>query len=98
MRRVAEYLVFLRRHFETGGVDRGETLVEMVTELPRKGLRITFTDRGKGIADIDLALKDGYTTGRGMGLGLGGARRLSQDFEIQSRPGEGTRVTIARWT
>ena len=63
----------------------------------RAGLRLTFEDKGPGISDIDLALKDGYTTGGGLGLGLSGARRLSNEFEIQSRPGEGTRVTITRW-
>src|SRR5207248_2755366 len=71
------------------------TLVELGLALP--GLRLTFEDKGPGIPDIDLALKDGYTTGGGLGLGLSGARRLSNEFEIQSRPGEGTRVTITRW-
>ena len=63
----------------------------------RKGLRLTFEDHGPGIADIQLAMKDGYTTGNGLGLGLSGARRLSNEFTIDSRPGEGTRVTIVRW-
>ena len=63
----------------------------------RRGLRLTFADEGPGIADIELAMKDGYTTGGGLGLGLGGARRLSNDFHIDSRPGAGTRVTITRW-
>jgi len=63
----------------------------------RVGLQLSFEDKGPGIADIELALKDGYTTGDGLGLGLSGARRLSNEFEIQSRPGEGTRVTITRW-
>ena len=63
----------------------------------RAGLRLTFEDKGPGIPDVELALKDGYTTGSGLGLGLSGARRLSNEFEIQSRPGEGTRVTITRW-
>jgi serine/threonine-protein kinase RsbT len=63
----------------------------------RAGLRLTFEDKGPGIHDIELALKDGYTTGTGLGLGLSGARRLSNEFEIRSRPGEGTRVTITRW-
>ena len=58
----------------------------------------TFEDKGPGIPDIERALKDGYTTGGGLGLGLGGARRLCSEFSIDSRPGEGTRVTIARWT
>jgi serine/threonine-protein kinase RsbT len=60
-------------------------------------LKLIFEDRGPGISDIDLALKDGYTTGNGLGLGLSGAKRLSNEFDIQSRLGEGTRVTITRW-
>ncbi|HEY1802532.1 MAG TPA: anti-sigma regulatory factor [Terriglobales bacterium] len=64
---------------------------------PRVGLRLSFEDKGPGIPDIDLALRNGYTTGSGMGLGLGGAKRLVNDFEIVSRVGEGTKVTITRW-
>jgi serine/threonine-protein kinase RsbT len=64
---------------------------------PRRGLRLVFADRGPGIADIDAVMKDGFTTGGGLGLGLGGAKRLSDEFEIVSRPGEGTRVSITRW-
>ena len=75
----------------------GAMLVEEVVNNNRRGLRLTFEDNGPGITDVDLALKDGYTTGNGLGLGLSGARRLSQDFAIESRPGEGTRVVIARW-
>ena len=75
----------------------GEATVEMVQDHGRRGLRIVFEDRGPGIPDIPLALKDGYTTGKGMGLGLGGARRLCNEFSITSAPGEGTRITIARW-
>jgi serine/threonine-protein kinase RsbT len=63
----------------------------------RRGVRLVFEDRGPGIADIPLAMKDGYTSGVGLGLGLGGAKRLSSEFEIESIPGAGTRVTIARW-
>jgi serine/threonine-protein kinase RsbT len=63
----------------------------------RAGLRLIFSDQGPGIADVDMALRDGYTTGSGLGLGLGGARRLVNVFEIDSRPGEGTRVSITRW-
>ena len=63
----------------------------------RRGLRLIFEDQGPGIADIQLAMKDGYTSGGGLGLGLGGAKRLSNEFEIESTPGAGTRVTIARW-
>ena len=64
---------------------------------PRRGVRVTFEDRGPGIANIEQALKDGYTTGNGLGLGLGGAKRLSSEFTIQSKPGEGTKITITRW-
>jgi len=64
---------------------------------PRRGLRVIFEDRGPGISDVDAVLKDGYSTGGGLGLGLGGAKRLSDEFEIVSRPGEGTRVSITRW-
>lgn len=64
---------------------------------PRTGLRLVFEDKGPGIPDIELALKNGYTTGSGMGLGLGGAKRLVNDFDIVSRVGEGTKVTITRW-
>jgi serine/threonine-protein kinase RsbT len=77
---------------------RGGTLtLEAVTNERKRGLRLTFEDRGPGIADITLALTDGYTTGNGLGLGLSGARRLSQDFTIDSKVGQGTRVVIARW-
>jgi serine/threonine-protein kinase RsbT len=64
---------------------------------PRVGLRLTFQDKGPGIPDIDLALRDGFTTGSGLGLGLSGAKRLVNDFEIHSRVGEGTKITIIRW-
>ena len=64
---------------------------------PRVGLRLIFEDSGPGIADVDLALRDGFTTGSGLGLGLGGSKRLVNEFDILSRPGEGTRVTITRW-
>ena len=75
----------------------GEVRLELLQEGARRGLRVTFEDRGPGIADISQALKDGYTSGKGMGLGLGGAKRLVNDFEIVSKLGEGTRVTIVRW-
>ena len=64
---------------------------------PRRGLRLQFVDSGPGIPDIALALRDGFTTGSGLGLGLGGAKRLVNDFEIDSRVGEGTKITITRW-
>src|SRR5688572_8153664 len=75
----------------------GTLRIETVLNDRKTGLRLTFEDQGPGIADTALALTDGYTSGNGLGLGLSGARRLSQDFELSSRPGEGTRVTIARW-
>ena len=76
----------------------GEMRVErMQGGAKRSGLRLTFEDKGPGIADIDLALRDGFTTGNGLGLGLNGARKLSHEFDIWSKPGEGTRVTITRW-
>lgn len=84
-----------RNTLEYGG--GGEVSIEVLNDGPRKGVRLTFADKGPGIADIELALKDGYTTGGGLGLGLSGARRLSNEFSIESKPGEGTRVTIARW-
>lgn len=64
---------------------------------PRVGIRLIFEDKGPGIPDIDLALRDGFTTGSGLGLGLGGAKRLVNEFEIKSRAGEGTIVTVIRW-
>ena len=77
---------------------RGGTMtIEALEEGARKGLCLIFEDQGPGIPDIDLALRDGFTSGSGMGLGLGGARRLSNEFEIRSAPGQGTRVAITRW-
>ena len=75
----------------------GMVLLELVENGTRSGLKLTFEDQGPGIPDIDQALTDGYTTGKGMGLGLSGAKRLSNEFEIWSKPGEGTRVSILRW-
>jgi serine/threonine-protein kinase RsbT len=75
----------------------GSLRLESHNDGARKGLRLIFEDHGQGIPDIELAMKDGYTTGTGLGLGLSGAKRLSNEFEIQSRPGEGTRVWITRW-
>ena len=71
--------------------------LEALNDGSRRGLRLSFEDQGPGIADVETALRDGYTTGSGLGLGLGGAKRLSNEFEIHSRPGEGTRVVITRW-
>ena len=73
------------------------TLAIVTSRDNRRGVRLEFIDHGPGIADLSLALKDGYTTGGGLGLGLSGAKRLSDEFDIQSKPGEGTRVTIVRW-
>src|SRR4029077_7637133 len=64
---------------------------------PRLGIRLTFVDNGPGIANIELALRDGFTTGSGLGLGLGGSKRLVNEFEIDSTPGKGTRVAVTRW-
>lgn len=75
----------------------GRCVIESVDEAGRTGIRLTFEDEGPGIPDIQLALKDGYTSGDGMGLGLGGARRLMSDFEVVSEVGKGTKVTVARW-
>jgi serine/threonine-protein kinase RsbT len=80
-------------HYGGGGTVRLQSL----RDGARVGLRLTFEDKGPGIPDVALALKDGYTTGSGLGLGLSGAKRLSNEFDIWSRPGEGTRVTITRW-
>jgi serine/threonine-protein kinase RsbT len=76
----------------------GEVRIEWVENPPRRGLRLVFEDQGPGIPDIELALKEGYTTGGGLGLGLGGAKRLVNEFEIHSTPGQGTRIVAVRWT
>lgn len=75
----------------------GTAKVDFLNDGIRRGIRISFEDKGPGIPDIELALRDGYTTGSGLGLGLGGARRLVNEFEIASHPGQGTRVVITRW-
>jgi serine/threonine-protein kinase RsbT len=75
----------------------GEVHLEVHNDGRRRGLRLTFEDHGPGIPDTAVALKDGYTTGAGLGLGLGGARRLMDEFEIASTVGEGTRITVAKW-
>ena len=76
---------------------RGGSMTAEALNGPRTGLRLIFQDNGPGISDIDLALRDGFTTGSGLGLGLGGAKRLVSEFEISSRVGEGTKVTVTRW-
>jgi serine/threonine-protein kinase RsbT len=75
----------------------GDVQMEILENERRKGLRLIFEDQGPGIADIPLALTDGYTSGNGLGLGLSGARKLSHEFDIHSKPGEGTTVSIVRW-
>jgi serine/threonine-protein kinase RsbT len=78
---------------------RGEVLLELVRDGDgRRGIRVVARDEGPGIADLERALTDGYTTGGGLGLGLPGARRLVDDFEIETAPGEGTTVTLVKWT
>jgi serine/threonine-protein kinase RsbT len=75
----------------------GQVTLEVIQNGGRQGLRADFADTGPGIPDMDLALRDGFTTGNGMGLGLGGAKRLVNEFHLESAPGKGTRVTITRW-
>jgi serine/threonine-protein kinase RsbT len=76
-----------------GGIMRWEMLLDGV----KKGLRLSFEDKGPGIEDMGLAMKDGWTSGRGLGMGLSGSKRLVNEFEIDSKPGVGTRVVITRW-
>lgn len=75
----------------------GHAILEVINDGLRRGLRLTFEDKGPGIPDIALAMRDGYTTANGLGLGLSGAKRLSNEFAINSAPGQGTRVVITRW-
>ena len=84
-----------RNTLEHGG--GGTVRVERLNDGIRRGLRLTFEDKGPGIADIALALTDGYTSGTGMGLGLSGSRRLVNEFDLVSKVGEGTRVTVTKW-
>jgi serine/threonine-protein kinase RsbT len=84
-----------RNALEHGG--GGQMMLEVLNDGIRRAVRLTFQDQGPGIKDINQALKDGFTTGGGLGLGLGGAKRLSNEFSIDSRVGEGTKVTITRW-
>jgi serine/threonine-protein kinase RsbT len=84
-----------RNTLEHGG--GGPARVELLADGGRRGVRLTCEDQGPGIPDIQLALKDGYTSRGGLGLGLGGARRLVNEFAIESQRGAGTRVTITRW-
>ena len=75
----------------------GSMTIEVVENGTRRGLRLTFKDEGRGIPDIELAMKDGYTTSNGLGLGLSGSRRLVNEFSISSHPGAGTEVSITKW-
>ena len=75
----------------------GSITIEIVENGTRRGLRLTFKDQGPGIPDLELAMKDGYTTGGGLGLGLSGSKRLVNEFAIRSKVGEGTEVTITKW-
>ena len=75
----------------------GSMTIDIVENGTRRGLRLTFKDQGPGIPDLELAMKDGYTTGGGLGLGLSGSKRLVNEFTIRSKVGEGTEVTITKW-
>jgi len=75
----------------------GNVILETLNDGARRGLRLTFEDKGPGIPDIQLALKDGWTSGNGLGLGLSGAKRLVNDFHLESKVGEGTKIVITRW-
>lgn len=77
--------------------DGGNVLIEVVSRGRDNGIRLTFKDDGPGIPDISLALKDGYTTGKSLGLGLPGAKRLVNEFDIKSEMGKGTKITIIKW-
>lgn len=85
----------LRNMLRYGG--GGVALIEVVTRNNIKGVRLTFADKGPGIPDIKMAMQDGYSTGRSLGMGLPGAKRLSNEFDLKSEPGKGTTVTITRW-
>jgi serine/threonine-protein kinase RsbT len=84
-----------RNTLEHGG--GGTMRAEIIENGARKGIKLVFQDAGPGIPDLELALKDGYTTGGGMGLGLSGSKRLVNEFDLKSEPGQGTTVTIVRW-
>lgn len=84
-----------RNTLEHGG--GGELELAVVVNGIRQGIRLSFSDHGPGIPDVKLAMTDGYTSAQGMGLGLGGSKRLVNEFEIRSEPGAGTTVTVVRW-
>lgn len=75
----------------------GEVQIALMINGARQGIQMTFTDQGPGISDVKLALSDGYTSGNGMGLGLGGSKRLMNEFEIETEPGHGTKISCIRW-
>jgi serine/threonine-protein kinase RsbT len=75
----------------------GKMTMEIVNGLAKTGLKLVFEDNGPGIPDIEMAMKDGFTTGSGMGLGLGGSKRLVNEFQIESEVGRGTKITVLRW-
>lgn len=87
----------LARNILEHGGGEGHVYLDLLIHNATQGIRLTFEDKGPGIADIEQALKDGFTSGSGLGLGLGGAKRLVNQFEIASRAGAGTRITITRW-
>jgi serine/threonine-protein kinase RsbT len=82
----------------TAYAKRGEVRLDVIQDGGRRGIRVVAVDEGPGIEDVERALTDGYTTGGGLGLGLPGARRLVDEFDIKTAPGEGTRVTLIKWT
>jgi len=84
-----------RNTLEHGG--GGSMEMSLVENGVKRGIRLCFSDHGPGIPDLDLALKDGFTSGGGLGLGLGGSKRLMHEFEIESKPGSGTTITVIRW-
>jgi serine/threonine-protein kinase RsbT len=88
----------LSRNMLDHGGGEGVVRMEVLHQNGRRGLRLIFEDKGPGIPDVEMAMKDGYSTRGGLGLGLSGAKRLANDFSIVSAPGEGTKVTITRWT
>jgi len=75
----------------------GELRIEVIDDAGKRGLRLTFEDKGPGIADIAQAMRDGFTSGKGLGMGLGGAKRLVNEFQLDSTPGTGTRVVLTKW-
>lgn len=75
----------------------GIAVIEVINNNERVGIKLFFEDKGKGIEDVELAMKDGYTTGNGLGYGLGGSKRLVDEFYIESKPQDGTKVTMIKW-